>query len=205
MPRKNQDDEGPTELDDEEFIASFKKRRVVFLVGEITKEKIANLKGELIELSTISSEKEIILFINSIGGDFDAALALYDLLTSLLKSSVVGVVGAECSSAALIALQGCKKRIAVRHSTFYIHPIGTQADILYCPSIDTRMEAIKKDLAEGLRQHNNILKKHSKMSLREISQSVFSGNGEGTIFSAQEALKKGLIDEIAEGDKYKIF
>lgn len=214
MPRKNhqpdddfEDGEEYSKLDDEKFEAALLKRRIAVLTGKITEEGIGKVKGNLIELSLQSPEKEIILFINSPGGDMDPGLALYDLITLYLKAPVIGIVGAECNSMALFILQGCSKRIAAAHSTFLIHPVRSEDScLIYNPAtIDDFMMKIKNELRKGFQICTNILKKHSKMSLTEIGRITFANNGMGTTLSAPEALKKGLIDEIAKGDKYKIF
>ncbi|MBI5004773.1 MAG: ATP-dependent Clp protease proteolytic subunit [Candidatus Lloydbacteria bacterium] len=214
MPRKNhqpdddfEDIEEYSKLDDEKFEAALLGRRIALLTGKITEEGAGKLKGDLIGLSLQSPEKEIILFINSPGGDMDPGLALYDLITLYLKAPVIGVVGAECDSAALFVLQGCSKRIAATHSTFLIHPVRNEgARFVYNPSmIDDFIMEIRDKLKGASQICNDILKKHSKMSLAEIKQLSFANHGTGTTLSAPEALKKGLIDEIAKGDKYKIF
>ena len=214
MPRKNQkfngfDEETPeeefVELDEEQFRVSLLKRRIVLLTGDITEKKVGDIKGSLVELSMASPKKNIILFINSDGGEIESGLFLYDFMTSFLKAPVIGVVGAQCVSMAPIVLQGCTKRIAAPHSIFSFHATRIETTIVYHPSMKDRMKKIKIYLAKNEQQSNKILEKHSKMPLSEIKRLSFVNNGDGTIFSAEEALKKGLIDEIAEGDEYKIF
>ena len=216
MPKKNRKLNGDdydedlekefVEMSDDKFKASLLKRRIVLLTGDITVQKVGEIKGSLIELSIASPEENIILFINSKGGEVEPGLALYDFMTLFLKASVVGVVGAECDSTALFILLGCIKRVGAPHSTFLIHPIRSEdSRIAYSPTIDNQMGYIKKTLEEYFRKGNKILEKHSKMSLKDIERLSFANKEIGTIFSAKEALKKGLIDEIAEGDNYKIF
>ncbi|MBI5005133.1 MAG: ATP-dependent Clp protease proteolytic subunit [Candidatus Lloydbacteria bacterium] len=176
------------------------------LTGDITEKKIGDIKGSLAELSMTSPEENILLFINSKGGDAEPGIALYDFITLFLKAPVVGIVGAECDSTALFILLGCIKRVAALHSTFLIHPVRSEnVRIIYGNAIDNQMKFIKKTLAEYFQKGNKILEKHSKMSLSEIERLSFANKESGTILSPQEALKKGLIDEIAKGDKYKIF
>ena len=216
MPKKNWKPNGGdydedleeefVEMSDDKFKDSLLKRRIVLLTGDITEKKIGDIKGLLVELSMASSEENIILFINSKGGDVEPGFALYDFMTLFLKAPVVGVVGAECDSTAVFILLGCIKRVAAPHSTFLIHPVRSEnARIVYSSTIDNQIGCIKKTLEEYFRKGNKILEKHSKMSLKDIERFSFANKEIGTIFSAKEALKKGLIDEIAEGDKYKIF
>lgn len=209
--RKNQDeydfdDEDPYEADNEDFKTSLLQRRIVPLVGGITDEKVAKIQGSLTELSMFSSGEDIFLFINSSGGDVAAGFELYDFLTSFLKAPVVGIVGARCFSMALTILQGCVKRIAAPHSLFCIHAIRTgNAKIVDNLGIRNHLEKIRQSFKRDSQNNFKILEKHSNMSLAEIKKITFIDNGEGAEFSAPEALKKGLIDEIAKGDKYKIF
>lgn len=200
-------DEEYSKLDDEKFKAALLERRIVLLTGKITEESVGKLKGDLIELSLQSPKKEITLFINSPGGDMDPGIALYDFISTYLKAPVIGVVGAACDSMALFVLQGCAKRIAAAHSTFLIHPVFYEgAFIVYNPAtIDGYMVEIKNKLKEAFQICNEILEKHSEMSLSDIERLSLANNGMGTTMFAPEALKEGLIDEIAEGDKYKIF
>lgn len=194
-----------TDLDDQQFKTALLKQRIVPLTEEITEERIGSIKGSLTELSVLSSEEDIFLFINCPGGDVEAGLALYDFITLFLKAPVIGIAGEQCASMALIVLQGCIKRVASPHSIFLLHPARAKATIVYWPGIKDRMQEIETLLAKEEQKSNNILKKHSKMSLSEIKKLSFANNGNGTILSAREALEKGFIDEIAEGDKYKIF
>jgi ATP-dependent Clp protease protease subunit len=217
MPRKNcqsnEDDyeEGfeseYIEMIDEERTAALLKRRIVLLTEEVDDKKTDEVNGSLTELSLLAPEKDIILFINSNGGDVDAGLEMYDFMTTLLKAPVIGVVGAKCNSMALIVLQGCAKRVATPHSTFLIHPIQIyNVSIKYGDAMDEQWNFNKKTLEEHFKKYNKILEKHSKMSIQEIKRLSFANQKRGTTLSAKEAFKKGLIDEIVEGgDKYKIF
>ncbi|MBI2046054.1 MAG: ATP-dependent Clp protease proteolytic subunit [Parcubacteria group bacterium] len=191
--------------DDEEFKHVLLKKRIVLLTGEITEKKTGGIKGDLIELSLDSPDKDIFLIINNDGGSVNAGMSFYDFLTIFLKAPVVGIVERKCLSMALIVLQGCTKRVAAPHSFFLIHPSEKDITVVYHPSMKNRIRKIEKYLAEDEQYGNRILEKHSKLSLSEIEKLSFANDGNGTIFSAEEALEKGFIDEIAEGDKYKIF
>lgn len=199
------EDEEDFGSDDEKFAASLLERRIILLTRDITDKTAGDIKGALTELSMASPKENIFLFINCDGGGVDAGLFLYDFMTRFLKAPVVGIVGAKCVSMALIVLQGCTKRIAAPHSIFLLHSARMETTVVYHPGMKEHIKKIKTYLAEEEQKSDDILEKHSKMSLPEIKRLSFADNGDGTIFFAAEALKKGLIDEIAEGDKYKIF
>lgn len=96
------------------------ERRTVMLSGEITVESMANLVVQLIKLQ-LTSYGRINLLINSGGGSVYDALWLCDMMTSLIKAPIRGIVIGRCGSAATFVLLHCNERIATTHSRLLIH------------------------------------------------------------------------------------
>lgn len=91
------------------------KSKSFFLLGEISADSTSALFESLL---TDSAAKGATLYINSLGGDSETAMGLYDLVKQ--NGMNTHVVGAAESSAALVFLAG-KKRTMSEHSHLLFH------------------------------------------------------------------------------------
>lgn len=174
-----------------------RKDRILLLVGKITREKAMYIRRQLLSLN-IQSKEEIKLMIDSPGGEVVAALLLYD--TILLSSApVTCIVNGKCSSSGVAILQGAKKRLATKHSFFYLHPVAISFErepITVDKMAEKKFREKLKAAKERQRFIYEILIKRTGRSLKEIKAK------EEKIIFAQEAKDFGLIDEVIE--EYKL-
>lgn len=184
-------------MERKEFEEALAKKRVLLLVGVITREKATVLRDRLIFLNS-QSKKEIKLIIDTPGGEVVAALMLHDAIL-LSVAPVIGIVNGECSSSGLVILQAAKKRLTTKRSFFYLHPISTAFDRDRIV-VDEEVEEKFKDKLRAVKERQKfiyeILAKRTGYSPEEIKAK------EGKLILAQEAKEFGLIDEVIE--KYKI-
>lgn len=178
------------------------KKRVLLLTGDITREKVISLRERILFLNSQSNE-EIKLIIDSPGGEVVAALLLHDAL--LLSSAPIAViVNGECSSSGIVILQGASKRVATKHSFFYLHPIAISFEkkpIIIDEKAEERFREKLRGAQERQKFIYEILMKKTGHSLEEIKAK------EVKLMFAEEAKEFGLVDKIIEeeeAEKYKI-
>jgi ATP-dependent protease ClpP protease subunit len=172
----------------------FNKKRCILLKSSFT-ENIANeLVEKLFQLD--KSEGEIILHINSTGGDVYAFKILYDNIL-LCQNKVIGIVAGSCFSAATLALQACQKRYATPFSVLGIHYIN------YPISFTVRSN---KDIGHYIKflenefdfMHNNNKKiiNHLKLRMTLSESQIHKLLLEEKELNVYQAKNYGLIDEI---------
>ena len=96
-------------------------RRILMIDGDISKEQLDRLRETIISMMVAAPGEKIYLIINSPGGNAEPSLWFYDFL-KLVQAPVIGLVNGECSSSALIILQGCQRRLSTPNSWFLTHP-----------------------------------------------------------------------------------
>ncbi len=143
---------------------------------------------------TKPSMPELVLFINSPGGGVYDAIALYDFIIELRKTtSVVGIVrGQAASAASMIVLQATKPRLATPHSRFLLHEPSKWGHELESAS------SVQDSAEELARLHDVILSILAEHSHRDID--VIRGElaRREVWMSAAEAKEWGLIDQVRE-------
>ena len=164
------------------------KERIIFMIGQV-EDQMANLiVAQLLFLEAEDSEKDISLYINSPGGVVTAGLSIYDTMQFIKPDVSTICMGQAASMGSLILTAGAKgKRYSLPNSRVMIHQVsggfqGQATDI----GIHAK-EAIK--LNEKL---NKVLSDHTGQDIKTIEKDTNRDN----FFSADEAVKYGLIDEV---------
>lgn len=169
--------------------------RVVFLNQEINADSASQIVASLIWLDKQSSNSEITLLINSIGGSIeDGLFSIYDTL-QIIKAPVKTIcIGEAYSGAAIILAAGTKgSRFAYPNSKIMIH--GVQAGLPEGSITQLEQEQLKiKILNLSIMK---ILAKHTKKPLKRLKQDCQYDK----YFTPTEAIKYGLIDGIIKPSK----
>ncbi len=180
----------------ERAFARLFKDRIIFLSGEIVASAgggiysgaADNIIAQLLSLEAEDPEKDIQLYINSPGGDLQAALAIYDTMQYIKCPVRTICVGMAASAAALILAGGAKgKRYALPNARIMIHqPWGAVSGQV--TDIKIRADEYMK-----MRQRvNEILAFHTGQPIEKIARDT-----ERDFFmSPEEAKEYGLIDEV---------
>ncbi len=95
----------------------------IALIGEVDDWETDVIK----ELLPLRPGRECILYIDSMGGSVYGALAITTLIRTR-RLVCTGVVLGECSSAALLILAACQKRLVTRYSTLLFHAMRWQSE-----------------------------------------------------------------------------
>jgi ATP-dependent Clp protease protease subunit len=162
--------------------------RIVFL-GTAIDDELANVViAQLLFLESEDPDKDVMMYINSPGGDVFAGLAIYDTMVALRAPVATFCVGQAASMASLLLASGAKgKRNALPNARVMIHqPMagvrGQVSDI----EIHARMILKARDTL------NAIYARHTGQSVERIKQDTERDN----FMSAGEAKDYGLIDEV---------
>lgn len=164
------------------------KERIIFMIGQV-EERMANLiVAQLLFLEAENSEKDISLYINSPGGVVTAGMSIYDTMQFIKPDVSTICMGQAASMGSLILTAGAKgKRYSLPSSRIMIHQLsgGYQGQ---ASDIDIHAQEALKLKAKL----NTVMAKHTGQKVDTIEKDTDRDN----FFSAQEAVKYGLIDEV---------
>ena len=164
------------------------KERIIMLTGEIDDITASNIIAQLLYLSSKDANKDIQLYINSVGGSITSGMAIYDTM-KYIKSDVCTIcIGMAASMGAFLLSSGKKgKRFALPNSTIMIHqPLGGVQG--QASDIKIHTEYLLK-IKEKL---NKILSENTGKPLEQVEKDTDRDN----FLSASEAKEYGLIDEV---------
>lgn len=134
---------------------------------------------------------ELHLLINSPGGSVPVALGLANFLESLPCKLITYNIS-RCDSAAIILFAAGEERICVPEGTFFAHSVNIELSGQY--SLDSlRMEYLK--LQQDYKSILSYLSRKTSVSCRCWRNYMTE---KGHVFSAQEALTRGLATRIEE-------
>lgn len=160
-----------------------------FLQGEVSHSGLPQWLAEQIGLHGSDPEAvQIVIYINSGGGDVLAAVEAINLIRSSPIPVTTVINGCAESAALMIAITG-HRRLVFNTSWGMAHHFSTG------------MEGTYHDLMDSLK-HNGLLHdllveiyaSHSKMSVSEVEKKILGR--QNTWLSADELLALGLVDEI---------
>lgn len=151
--------------------------RSVDLSGEVNVELY---RVVLHGIRTLGINEPITFYLNTYGGDLYQGFAIYDLIKSVPQSEII-CVGPVMSAGAVI-LQAGKIRSSLPNAQFMVH-YGEESSSSLDDSIQNR---------KMFEHMKDIIKERVTVKPRTVN-SWFRAE---TYFTAQEALEKGLIDEI---------
>lgn len=134
----------------------------------------------------------VVVFINSGGGGASAGLAIADIIHSFVEQGmeIEGLANGMVASAAIPVFASCSKRIALRNCTFMVHKSK-----LFKYFSEESMDdlAAQQEMMQLIRdQYLGILADRSALSKDEWKDKILKTSW----FTARQALKWGLVDEI---------
>jgi len=172
------------------------ENRIVFLIGEISYQRAAEVIMKMLYLDNLKRGSEISLYINSPGGTVDDTMAIYDTIRYVSSPVATYCIGRAQSGAAVILAAGTKgRRHALPHAKVMLHQVwggvtGQAADI--------KIQA--EEILKAKTMINEILAKHTGQPIDKIATETERDR----YMTAEEAHQYGLIDEVLhEEDKEK--
>ncbi|MBP1547673.1 MAG: ATP-dependent Clp protease proteolytic subunit [Oscillospiraceae bacterium] len=160
----------------------------IFLTGEITEETAADFMQMMLYLS--EKNEPVHIYINSLGGNVNAGLAIYDILQGCRNEIYMHCFGQASSMAAVILASGQKgRRFILPNSRVMIHEVLLNCGI---SGSATSISRLSDSITETRDIVNGILAKHTGKTLSEINRATCFDN----TMNAEEAVKFGICDEI---------
>ncbi|MEM7361957.1 MAG: ATP-dependent Clp protease proteolytic subunit [Bacteroidota bacterium] len=164
--------------------------RIVFLGTQIDSEVGNIITAQLLFLERTNPEKDILLYVNSPGGEVYAGLSIYDTM-QYIKCDVATIDTALAASMAAVILAGGAKgkRAALPHARVMVHqPLGS------AQGQASDMERSIKEVLDVRKDLYKILSEHTDQPLEEIE----SMSDRDYWMQANEAQKKNFIDQVLE-------
>lgn len=167
--------------------------RIIFISGEITDETANLAVAQLIYLEGKDSDKDIMMYINSVGGSVTAGMAIYDTMNYIKCDVSTICVGLAASMGAVLLSAGTKgKRYALPNSEIMIHqPLGG----FQGQASDIQIHA--DNILKTKKRLNKILALNCDRPLEQVEKDTDRDN----FMSAKEALEYGIIDKIYDKRK----
>jgi ATP-dependent Clp protease protease subunit len=165
------------------------KDRIIFLGTEIDNDVANVVVAQLLFLESEDPDKDVMMYINSPGGDVSAGLAIYDTMQALRCPVATFCVGQAASMGSfLLAAGAAGKRSALPNARVMIHqPLaggfrGQATDI----AIHAKEVLYAREILNGL------YAKHTGQPVEKIQRDTERDN----FMSADEAKAYGLIDHV---------
>ncbi len=136
-----------------------------------------------------ATKKNVIVKINSLGGDVDEALAIYELLVAMGDRVTTECYGRCASAATIIAMSGDKRKMS-RYALFLIHK---------CWSGVVGNENVLEEVLEEQRAINGrlaaIYTDRTGSKLEDIEALMERNNGDGAWLTVEECMQYGFVTE----------
>ncbi len=164
------------------------QNRIIFIGSEINDTVASLVIGQLFYLQSEDPEKEVELYINTLGGEVTAGLAIYDTMQLVKPDIKTFCVGKACSMGALLLAAGTKgKRSALPNSRVLIHqPVsGTYGQV-------TDVEIFTRELLRTRDRINEILSHHTGQDVETIKLDTERDRW----MTAEEAKAYGIVDDV---------
>lgn len=134
----------------------------------------------------------LLVLLNTQGGDVDAGLAIAEMIASLSKPTVSLVLGGSHSIGVPLAV--CTDySFIVESGTILIHPVRMGGMVIGAPQSYAYFKRIQDRITEFIARHSKVSKgelEKMMMDNTELTKDL------GTILVGEEAVNKGLIDEV---------
>jgi ATP-dependent Clp protease, protease subunit len=167
-----------------------KEKRIIHLNGKIDEESVKTVVQSLIDLEEESPMSDILLYIDSYGGECYSLLAIHDAIKMCRCDVATICVGKAMSAAQMILMSGTKgKRFITPNSCVLMHSVSTgfYGNI---HEMDNEVKATK----ELQKQLESLIKKYTNLGNKQIKDLM----SKDSYITAKEALKMGIVDHIID-------
>lgn len=164
-------------------------KRVILLFGPIDKPLAQKIIAQMVYLDMQSSD-DILLLVNSPGGDADAGFAILDIIRAIKSKVKIVANGIAASAATVVLLAADKKdRYATKNARLLIHQpsTGTQGT---ASDIEIQAKAIRELRKTGSQLIADQTGKSFEQVEKDISRDFW--------MNADEALKYGLVGKLID-------
>lgn len=164
------------------------KERIIFLGSAIDDDVANTVIAQLLFLESEDKNKDIKLYINTLGGSVTAGLAVYDTIQYVKPDVITICVGIAASMGAVLLSSGAKsKRFALPNAEVMLHQVMGGAE---GPAADIKIRA--EHILRIRDRINKILVQHTKQPLSKIEKDT----DRDFFMTTQGAKNYGIIDKI---------
>jgi ATP-dependent Clp protease protease subunit len=181
-------EETPRGRETRDIFSRLLKDRIVFL-GTPVDDTVSNLIiAQLLHLEAEDPDKDVVMYINSPGGEITGLFAIYDTMQYIKADVQTVCVGQAASAAAVLLSAGTPgKRFILPHARVLIHqPHGGASG----QAVDIEIQA--KEIIRMRELLDEILAHHTGQSLERVSKDT----DRDFIMSGHEAKEYGIVDEV---------
>lgn len=176
------------------------KDRIIMLNGPIHTEMSNSIVAQLLFLESENPNQDILLYINSGGGEVTAGLAIYDTMQFIKPDIRTIVIGQAASMGSFLAQAGTPgKRFVLPESRTMIHRVssGTPGTKGSVHVQELEFEDARRHFEESKRLNKRLTELYVKHNTRNKTyDELFETMKFDTFLSAEEAVENGLADEI---------
>ena len=165
--------------------------RIIFVWNAVDSNLVNTVVAQLLFLEKKDPDKDIIMYINTPGGEVYSGMAIYDTM-QYIKCDVVTIsTGLSASMGSIFLAWGTKwKRYALPHSKVMIHQPLISGGWITGQATDIQIEA--EEMMKVKAMFIEIMSGHTGQDKKTVEKDMERNNW----MTPEEALKYGLIDKI---------
>ncbi len=171
------------------------EERIIFLGVQVDDASANDVMAQLLTLESMDPDRDIQIYINSPGGSFTALTAIYDTMRFVKPDIQTIAMGQAASAAAVILAAGTAgKRLALPNARIIIHQ-PAMVDGGYAQASDVEIQA--NEILRMRTWLEEVLAKHSNRTEEQVRDDIERDK----IFTAEQALEYGLVDQVITSRK----
>ena len=167
----------------------------IFLYGVIGDEYTETDAGSVSKILSANKSKPVTMRVNSFGGLAFDGLAIYNALADH-PAPTRGIIESVAASAASLAVLGADKVLMQSNAIFHIHE-GLAMGYGHIADLRETIDWLEKFNAAAVATYAAKTGKPEE----ELAAALLGPNGDGTKYTAAEALEMGFVDEILQPRK----
>lgn len=165
--------------------------RIIFVGEQIHADMVNTIVAQLLYLEKKDPDKDIIMYINTPGGEVYSGMAIYDTMQYIKCDVSTVCIGLAASMGSLILAGGAKgKRFALPHGKIMIHQPLISGGGITGQATDIQIEA--EEMMKVKAMLTEIMAKHTGKSIKKAEADMERNKW----MTAEDALEYGLIDKI---------
>lgn len=168
--------------------------RRIFIEGEINSRLACEFTKKVMLLNKDDSTAYIDVLINSVGGEMNSGMLMYDVIQASKAPIRTFCVGRAFSMGTVLFACGRHGRYMLPHSELMLHEPLIQNEIT---GNGTSLRSISDSLLEAKRRMSELIEKHTGKSSEEVDKAISYDH----FFSPEESVEFGLCDEIVGFDR----
>jgi len=162
----------------------------VFLYGVVGDEYTQTDAGSIARILSADRNAPVTMRVNSFGGLAFDGLAIYNALADH-KGPTVGVIESVAASAASLAVLGADRVQMQANAVYHIHE-GLAGAVGHIADLQETIEWLQAFNAAAVATYAAKTGKSEEI----LAAALLGGNGDGTRYTAAEALEMGFVDEV---------